>query len=174
MRLYVMTVGYINDIFNNTSRQCWIRSVDSQHNGHLTASNGESFKLDDGNFHGLSAKTHYSAAWCGIPWDANGSHYKVFSYDGNHHLAFSAKEFDGYNYILYKVGGQMVARQAAPDHAMAEFHCRMMIEDNSFQIAVVNWNSLGNARSSFEIYNGSWVTIGEEQFGRELAARAGV
>jgi len=131
-----MGVGWIDDIYNNTGSSWYLSSADSSHNGSLTGG-GDTFTLDDRNYHEPKGNTHYHASWCGLPWYYQGLHYKAFSSDRLNSVQFFASEVDGNNWIYYTDGrhGNTLARQQIPK---IDFHCRLRFEDDGPYIDVVN------------------------------------
>lgn len=131
-----MGVGWIDNIYNNTDSQWYLRSVDSSHNGVLTGDGG-SFPLDDLNYHALTPKSKFHAQWCGIPWYYQGSHYKAMSLDKQKNVQFYTSQSDGTNWIYFLDGltGNPVARQKAPK---SDFHCNLRFEDDGNYIDIVN------------------------------------
>ena len=95
----------------------------------------------------LDPNTKYTAAWCGIPWFANGTLFKAvslnpFSFpDGQiqpKHTQFVTSELGGVNYIEYMDGltGRQGARLTAPKGV--DFHCNLRFEEEGPYIDILN------------------------------------
>ncbi len=155
-----MGVGWIDDIFNNSSSTWRLKSVDDSHNGVLQGG-GESISLDDGALHDLKPATHYAAEWCGIPWFYQGKHYKAFSHDGQNSVSFYTSEIGGQNWIIYQDAktGRQVARQSAPFGS--DFHCLMRFEENGVWIDIVNNNAFSGENALYQVFDEAkqWVQV---------------
>ena len=153
-----MGVGWIDNIYNNTSSNWYLRSVDSRHNGELSEPSGglfpRKFTLDDGRFKLLKPRTRYSASWCGIPWYYQGRHFKVFSQNNQESggVKFYTSELENQNWIMYEEmrTGRQLARQAAPKGS--DFHCNFRIENDGVFIDIVNNNAFSGENALFMIY----------------------
>jgi hypothetical protein len=159
-RRFTMSVGWIDNIYNNTAAAWYLKSVDDVHNGALSSSSGN-FTLDDKNFHEIKANTHYHADWCGIPWYFNGIHYKVISKDTISGALFYTSLIGDKNCIVYEElnTGRQVILQAAPKDS--DFHCNLRIEENGIFIDVVNNNAFSGENAIFLIVGKSeeWLKI---------------
>lgn len=147
-----MGVGWIDNVYNNSDRSMWIRSIDSSHNGTLTSSNGNNhFALDDGKFHELKPHTHYKANWFGIPWYYQGKHFKSYSADKT--INFYTSQIGNQNYIIFlnETNGQELLRQKAPTGS--DFHCNLRFENVGTEIDIVNNNPFSGENAGLEIYN---------------------
>ncbi len=169
-----MGVGWIDNIYNNTSSSWYLRSVDSRNNGKLESSGIASFTLDDGKFKILRANRHYRASWCGIPWYYNGRHFKTFSQQQSGGVNFYTSELENQNWIRYEqVGtGREIARQAAPKGS--DFHCTMRFENDGPYIDIVNNNAFSGENALYMIYNESkeWVKVLAPHFAKALSSAA--
>lgn len=145
-----MGVGWIDNIYNNSSSIWYIQSVDDQHNGALSG-DSSSFKLDDGEFHPLQPGTHYAADWCGIPWYYAGKHFKVISQDRSGKVQFFTSELEGGNWIIYQEmdNGHRIARQAVPKGS--DFHCNLRFEPEGIFIDVVNNNAFSGENALYQV-----------------------
>lgn len=159
-----MGIGWIDNVYNNTSTNWYLSSIDSRHNGELATGSGWSttkFTLDDGRFKLLKPRTAYRASWCGIPWYYNGRHYKVLSQQQSGGVRFYTSELEGKNWIMYEEvrTGRPVAKQEVPKGS--DFHCNLRFETNGPLIEVVNNNAFSGENAFFMIYNESkeWVKV---------------
>jgi hypothetical protein len=158
---YVMGVGWIDSIYNNTDQPWWFASADSSHNGRLVRlSDHWSFTLDDRQYHQIDPRTQYWAQWCGIPWFYQALHYKSLSINQDNNVRMYTSQTAGVNYIVYEDGktGRVVGRQEVPKNV--DFHCRLRIEDDGNFIDVLNDD--GTTReATVEVYNEAkeWVKV---------------
>lgn len=168
-----MGVGWIDNIYNNTGTQWFLKSVDDRNNGAIQPDGGAQFTLDDKRFHTLSANHHFHASWCGIPWYYQGSHFKAFSVNQSANVQFYTSQVDGNNWIYYLDGptGHILARQQAPK---IDFHCNLRFEDSGPVIDIVNDDG-----STQEVLNQiytelkAWATIGASVLGGVLKSHSG-
>jgi hypothetical protein len=168
-----MGVGWIDNIYNNTGSDWFLRSVDSSHNGAIQPDGGSQFTLDDGNFHTLSSNRHFHANWCGIPWYYQGSHFKAFSMNQADSVQFYTSQVDGNNWIYYLDGhtGHILARQQAPK---VDFHCNLRFEDSGPAIDIVNDDgSTQEVLAQLYTELKAWATIAASVLGSVLKAKSG-
>ena len=168
-----MGVGWIDNIYNNTDSNWYLRSVDSSHNGAIQPDGAAQFTLDDGRFHALSPHRHFHASWCGIPWYYQGIHYKAFSVDRVANVQFYTSQVEGNNWIYYLDGvtGRVLARQQAPK---VDFHCNLRFEDSGPALDIVNDD--GSTQEVLaQIYTElkSWATIAASVLGTILKSKSG-
>jgi hypothetical protein len=168
-----MAVGWIDNLFNNTVHPWYLKSVDDRHNGTLT-SGSHRLVLDDGGFHKLSPKTHYSADWCGIPWYFQGKHSKVLSKSGRAGARFYTSELGKENWITFEESetGRSIARQSVPKGS--DFHCNVRIEDSGIFFDVVNNNEFSAENALHQIYSETkeWVQIAMPAIAAAIAGAA--
>jgi hypothetical protein len=168
-----MGVGWIDNIWNNTDSQWFLRSVDSSHNGAIQPDVGAQFVLDDGHFHAFNPRMHFHASWCGIPWYYQGSHFKAFSVNQSDNVQFYTSYVDGKNWIYYLDGltGHILARTEAPQ---IDFHCNLRFEDSGPVIDIVNDDGSTQAVLN-QLYTElkSWATIAASALGSLLKSKSG-
>lgn len=146
-----MGVGWIDNIYNNSSSKWYLKSKSDRHNGAIQGS-GSSFLLDDAQFHAIESGQAYKPEWCGIPWYYQGKHYKVISKDQKRGVLFYTSEIGPDNWIMYEeLGtGRVIAKQKAPKGA--DFHCNLRFENNGFYIDIVKNNEFSGENALFLIY----------------------
>jgi hypothetical protein len=154
-----MGVGWIDRIYNNTDLQWQLRSIDDRNNGLVKKDGVRQFDLEDKQWHPLSARTAYTAEWCGIPWYYNGIHYKNMSTDLQNVVEFFTSWRDGANWIYYTnpQTGMEIGRQQAPKD---DFHCWLRFQDDGNYIYIVN--DAGNVTETLvQIYTETkeWVKV---------------
>ncbi len=153
-----MSVGWIDNIYNNGRTIWYLKSVDDRNNGALAA-NGTNFTLDDHEYHALAGESHFHANWCGIPWYFEGKHFKVISRDRQKGVLFYTSEIEGQNWIVYEElnTGRQIARQAVPTGS--DFHCNLRFEADGIFIDVVNNNAFSGENAAHQILSETkeWV-----------------
>jgi hypothetical protein len=167
-----MGVGWIDNIYNNTGSQWFLKSVDSSHNGAIQPDSGASFTLDDGNFHGFTPQ-HFHANWCGIPWYYQGSHFKAFSTNRMDNVQFYTSYVDSKNWIYYLDGlnGHILARQEAPK---VDFHCNLRFEDSGPVLDIVNDDgSTQEVLTQLYTELKAWTAIAMSALGTVLKSKTG-
>lgn len=168
-----MSVGWIDNIYNNGRSTWYLKSVDDHNNGALAAGK-DKFTLDDHKYHALSAGTHYNANWCGIPWYFEGKHYKVISQDKKTGVLFYTSEIKGRNWIVYEQlnTGRQIARQAVPTRS--DFHCNMRFEADGVFIDVVNNNRFSGENAALQVMGEAkeWVKALAPIFAAAIQANA--
>lgn len=151
-----MSVGWIDNIYNNARSTWYLKSVDDRNNGALAGS------------------TRYHADWCGIPWYFEGRHYKVISQDSKNGVLFYTSELKGRNWIVYEQlnTGRQIARQAVPTGS--DFHCNMRFEPDGVFIDVVNNNQFSGEKAALQIMGEakSWVKALAPIFAAAIQANA--
>lgn len=169
-----MSVGWIDNIYNNSSSIWYLKSVDDRYNGALEGG-GTNFTLDDKNFHDLKPKSHYKADWCGIPWYYQGKHFKVITKDQKSGVLFYTSEISDKNWIVYEQlnTGRQIARQAAPKGS--DFHCNLRYEDAGVFIDIINNNLFSGEYALYQIYSETkeWVQVLEPIISEAIMAAAG-
>jgi len=155
-----MSVGWIDNIYNNSKTTWYVKSVDDRHNGALAA-DGKQFTLDDGAFHQMEGETHFHAEWCGIPWYYQGKHYKAISTDGKGGVQFYTSELEGRNWVIYEElnKGRQLARQSVPTRS--DFHCNLRFETEGVFLDVVNNNAFSGENAVYQVMSETkeWVKV---------------
>ena len=168
-----MGIGWIDNIYNNSSSTWHLKSVDDRNNGALSGG-GTSFTLDDQNYHALRSGTHYKADWCGIPWYFEGKHFKVISQDRKKGVLFYTSEIGGDNWIVYEElnTGRQIARQSVPKGS--DFHCNLRFEEAGVFIDVVNNNAFSGENAVYQILSETkdWVKVLAPIIGAAIQAAA--
>lgn len=167
-----MGVGWIDNVYNNTDKQWYLKSLDDSHNGAISRDGRQLFTLDDHAYHGLSAHTQFHADWCGIPWYYQGRHYKAMSSDQQRNVQFYTSDVEGKNWIYYLDGltGNIIGRQQAP---RVDFRCNLRFETTGNFIDIVN--DSGNVQETVAfLYNEfkQWVQIGLGAFGATIKGKS--
>lgn len=147
-----MGIGWIDNIYNNSSSRWHLKSKQDGHNGAIQGS-ASNFILDDGQFHAIESRQAYRADWCGIPWYYQGKHYKVISRNQKRGVLFYTSEIGPDNWIMYEeLGtGRVLAKQKAPKGS--DFHCNLRFEEEGAYIDIVNNNAFSGENAVFLIYN---------------------
>jgi hypothetical protein len=168
-----MAVGWIDNLYNNTARPWYLRSVDDRHNGVLVSAGGR-LVLDDGRFHEVAAHTHYAADWCGIPWYFQGKHFKVLSRSGQGGARFFTSEVGAENWLVFEDSGtgRGIGRQSVPKGS--DFHCNLRIEDNGVFFDVVNNHAFSAENAVSQIYSEAkeWVGMAMPAIAAAISAAA--
>lgn len=169
-----MSVGWIDNIYNNSGTVWHLQSVDDRHNGALSGG-GSQFTLDDGGYHALASGTHYKADWCGIPWYFEGRHYKVISQDQIHGVLFYTSQIGDAHWIIFEElnTGRQLARQAVPNGS--DFHCTMRFESTGLFIDVVNNNAFSGENAVYQLMleTREWIAVLAPVLGEAIKASAG-
>jgi len=168
-----MGIGWIDNIYNNSSSTWHLKSVDDRNNGALSGG-GTSFTLDDQNYRALRGITPFKADWCGIPWYFEGKHFKVISQDRKKGALFYTSEIGGDNWIVYEElnTGRQIARQSVPQGS--DFHCNLRFEEAGVFIDVVNNNAFSGENAVYQILSETkdWVKVLAPIIGAAIQAAA--
>jgi hypothetical protein len=134
-----MSVGWINDIYNNTIHRWLIKSIDKEHNGKLEGDRSGSITLDDGLWAGLDSNMHYSATWCGIPWYDGGKHYKAIALEHvRSEIIFYQSQIGEINWVIFEEGGTGRSVGRMQVSKSADYNCVLRIETTGIFLDVVN------------------------------------
>ena len=134
-----MGVGFIENIWNNSEKTWYIKSVDKRNNGKI----GGKIELDGGEWHEIP-KGHQECDYLGVPWVSEDGHYKALSCDPKKEkgVRLYQKYEDGKNYIVYsdlKSPYQEVARQEVPETGyQADLRFLANNSEQAFEIEVTN------------------------------------
>ncbi len=145
-----MAIGWIDEIYNNSTRAYALQSIDSSHNGSASKdlAPGElpppvpwlwpRFDLDDKQFHTIPAKTHWSCQWCGVPWYWNSVHYKVLRSATGTVVKFYQSQVNGVNSIWFQDAntGRILAKQQVSKSS--DYHLHLRFEDDGVYFDVIN------------------------------------
>lgn len=155
-----MSIGWIDRVYNNSSKTWYLKSVDDNHNGTLENS-GSKVELGVGLFQAVKPHTMYQADWCGIPWYYQGKHYKVIAENdqGNNAIQFYSTELEDKNWVVFEEAatGKKRLRQEVPKGS--DFHCYLIFEEEGFRVDVVNNNAFSGENMLLEVYSETkkWV-----------------
>jgi hypothetical protein len=167
-----MGIGWVDRIYNNTSRQWYLQSVDDRHKGLLKEQGtNKEFNLDGGAWIVLRPNTRYNAEWCGIPWFFNGKHYKAFSTDKRSVVEFFTTEIGDKNWIYYTdEKGREIGRQEAPK---SDFHCYLRFENDGNFTDILNHGV--PIETLTQIYNEfkEWVKVAISILGATVKSKSG-
>ena len=154
-----MGVGFIENIWHNSEKTWYIKSVDTANNGKI----GGKIELDGGKWHEIP-KHKSECDYLGIPWFHEDGHYKALSCDPKKEkgVRLHQKSDGSKNYIVYsnlKSPYQEVARQEVPNTGY-QADLRILAEntEQAFEIEVTN-NQYSNIEFMTYVLEGFTWTI---------------